>query len=115
MADQCQAFQLGSVSARGAAAMAISRYSGSPVLSELALEWEGSPPEEVYPSPLPDLHRGEPLIVSARFPGDATAARVSLHGRLPSGPVRTSWLALGSAPEGSGVGIRWARAKRRRA
>jgi Ca-activated chloride channel family protein len=82
-----------------------------PVMSELSLEWEGVEEEEVYPSPLPDLHQGEPLFVSARMPAGAAVSRVTLRGRLPSGVVRTPALGLGRASEGSGVGIRWARAK----
>jgi Ca-activated chloride channel homolog len=39
----------------------------SPVLTELKLEWEGVQVEDVYPSRLPDLFMGRPLVVFGRI------------------------------------------------
>lgn len=85
-----------------------------PVLADLELILEGAAAEEVYPTPLPDLHAGEPLYVSLRLPGgagEARGARVLLRGRTHWG-----WFHREIAPqvvpgEGLGLGVRWARAR----
>jgi Ca-activated chloride channel homolog len=41
----------------------------SPVLTDLGLEWEGVQVEDVYPSRLPDLFLGRPLLVFGRITG----------------------------------------------
>lgn len=41
----------------------------SPVLTDLGLEWEGAQVEDVYPSRLPDLFLGRPLMVFGRIAG----------------------------------------------
>jgi Ca-activated chloride channel family protein len=82
-----------------------------PVLADLRLEWEGAAPPELYPPVLPDLHAGEPLIVSARLAPGASPGRPMLVGRAPLGPLRQPLQVLPPSPAGSGVAVRWARAR----
>lgn len=82
-----------------------------PVLADLSLEWEGSAPAGVHPPVLPDLHAGEPLIVSARLAPGTTPGRPTLVGRGPLGPLRQPLQVLPPSPAGSGVAVRWARAR----
>ena len=84
---------------------------GRPVTTDLELLIEGAAPEEVYPSLLPDVHAGEPLLISAKFPAGAQPGRVVLSGRTGDGKLRQT-LDLGAdVTAGSGVATRWARAK----
>lgn len=82
-----------------------------PVLADLRLEWDGAAPADVYPRTLPDLHAGEPLIVSARLAPGAPPGRPMLAGRGPLGPLSHPIDVLPPSPDGSGVAVRWARAR----
>jgi Ca-activated chloride channel family protein len=82
-----------------------------PVMTGLSLEWEGTEPLEIYPPGLPDLHAGEPLLVSARLAAGASPGAVRLHGRTAGGPLSFEMLLDESAPRDSGVATRWARAQ----
>lgn len=63
---------------------------------------------EIFPNPIPDLHSGEPFMVTARISSDVTFFTVS--GRNVDG----SWsqrIELRSAADGVGVGKLWAKDK----
>jgi Ca-activated chloride channel family protein len=102
------------VSGTGGAENAIDaffRRIDRPAMTDLSLAWEGITPIEVYPSRLPDLHQGEPLVLSAWLPPGSDTGRVTLSGRLPYDTLDVALDLQPGAPEGSGVAIRWARAK----
>ena len=84
---------------------------GRPVTTGLTLRFEGAAPDEVYPSLLPDLHIGEPLLISAKFPAGAAPGRVVLSGRTEDGELSHTLDLAADATSGSGVATRWARAK----
>lgn len=79
-----------------------------PQLTSLGLAWDGEPPVEVYPTRLPELYAGEPLVWSGRFPVDAEP-----RGRITAGAEGETW----SAPlaptdrDAPGTAVRWAREK----
>lgn len=77
-----------------------------PVLGDLDLRWMGEEPLEVYPPFLPELHAGQPLVVSAWFADGFGGAE--LHARAPRGEVR---IAVSEWASGQGLATRWARAK----
>jgi len=79
-----------------------------PVLSELRLDAPGM--VESYPSPLPDLHAGEPVFVSLRWNG-APPASIDLFGRSPYGPYSRRIPSSPAAAGSAGLSTRWARAK----
>jgi Ca-activated chloride channel family protein len=80
-----------------------------PVLADLALEWEGAPPRDALPVRLPDLHAGDPLLVSFRLDPGHPGTRAVLRGRGPEGPLATALDVTPDAPRGAGVAARWAR------
>jgi Ca-activated chloride channel family protein len=82
-----------------------------PVMTDVALDWEGAASAEIYPSPLPDLHSGEPLFVSARLGPGHSVRRVLLRGRTHDGPIGFDLIAEDGNPRESGVAVRWARAR----
>lgn len=45
-----------------------------PALTNLAIDWGGLDAHEVYPSRVPDLFAGRPVVVTGRFDGDPDAA-----------------------------------------
>ncbi|RMF76634.1 MAG: VWA domain-containing protein [Acidobacteria bacterium] len=81
-----------------------------PLWTDLELDLDGLDPVDAFPDQLPDLHAGEPLVVSLRLDG-AIARRAPVlvahrAGRTVSVPVRVVPLADGDA-----VALRWARAR----
>jgi Ca-activated chloride channel family protein len=79
-----------------------------PVVTDLALEWPADVVVEPYPDPLPDLYRGEPVLVTARLGRPAEA--VKLRGRLGGQPW-TRTVRLRGGQEADGVGVLWGRRK----
>jgi len=80
----------------------------SPVLKGLKIEWPQGASVESWPSRIPDLYAGEPVVVSValdRVEGHAIVT--GMRGGLPW--VET--LALGAPAQGSGLGALWARDK----
>jgi Ca-activated chloride channel family protein len=75
-----------------------------PALTDLALTWPVG--AEVYPSKLPDLYDGEPIVVSASFAG--APQTLSIVGRRGKGAWGTL-LPTGAGEPASGVGVLWAR------
>ncbi len=84
---------------------------GRPVLTDLEIVWDGKEAVESYPALLPDLHAGEPLFLSARLASDRPLPRLVLGGRTLEGALRLEVTADGPATAGSGVAVRWGRAK----
>ncbi|MCZ6697129.1 MAG: marine proteobacterial sortase target protein [Acidobacteria bacterium] len=82
-----------------------------PVMTDIELTWEGTTPRSVHPETLPDLHAGEPLLVSLRFDPGAVDTRAILTGRLADGQIRVELPIVAGAERGSGIGTRWARAR----
>jgi Ca-activated chloride channel family protein len=57
----------------------------SPLLTDLYIDWGGLPVADVYPTRLPDLFSGQPLIVTGRYT-QAAAGKVHLKGTRAGGP-----------------------------
>jgi Ca-activated chloride channel family protein len=84
-----------------------------PVLTDLEVRFDDAT-AEVWPSRLPDVYVGEPLLVTARL--SSGGGGVALAGRAGAGEVRTlsRWtdsLSLQSSSSESGIGKLWARRK----
>ncbi|GEO98074.1 marine proteobacterial sortase target protein [Methylobacterium haplocladii] len=79
----------------------------SPVVTDLVATFsEGG--ADVTPELLPDLYRGEPLVLSARLA--KAGGTLTLSGRIGDTPWRQT-LDLATAAEGAGISKAWARAK----
>ena len=63
---------------------------------------------DLTPDPLPDLYRGEPVVLAAALTG--TSGTLTLTGRVGDRPWRAS-LDLSEATEGVGISKVWARSK----
>ena len=84
---------------------------GRPVLTGLALDWDGAPPLDVRPERIPDLYAGQPLSVALKLDRSAPGTRAVLRGVVASGPFSVDLDILPDAPHGAGVAARWARAR----
>jgi Ca-activated chloride channel family protein len=81
-----------------------------PVMTDLVLTAEGLAFEDVYPRRLPDLHAGEPIVVSARV-REGEGGTLVVRGRTERGDVAVPVSVSAGAPARSGIATRWARAK----
>jgi Ca-activated chloride channel family protein len=79
-------------------------------ITDVALEWDGAPPLDAGPDPVPDLYAGRPLVVTARFDPTRPLPKLRVWGRAPDGPV-TMDVDFARASRNAGIGTRWARAK----
>jgi Ca-activated chloride channel family protein len=85
---------------------ALLRKLEQPALTDIRLEVEGEEPLELHPARIPDLYRGEPLLLvfrSTRLPGE-----IRLSGRLGTQAWQTR-LSLAGGHEGAGIATEWAR------
>jgi Ca-activated chloride channel family protein len=57
----------------------------SPLLTDLYIDWGGLPVADVYPTRLPDLFGGQPLIITGRYT-QAASGKVHLKGTRAGGP-----------------------------
>jgi Ca-activated chloride channel family protein len=80
----------------------------APVLRDVEIRWPDGTPVETFPSKVPDLYLGEPVLVSAAVRAPLGTVVVSgLRGNQP-------WSVALTPPtdkQSSGVGALWARAK----
>jgi Ca-activated chloride channel family protein len=58
----------------------------SPLLTDLAVEWNGLPIADVYPKRIPDLFAAKPIVVYARYTG-AARGTIRLRGHAANGVV----------------------------
>jgi Ca-activated chloride channel family protein len=79
-------------------------------ITDVTLEWEGAPPLDAGPDPVPDLYEGRPLVVTARFDPAKPLPKLRVWGRAPGGPV-TMDVDFARATANAGIGTRWARAR----
>jgi Ca-activated chloride channel family protein len=79
-------------------------------ITDVALEWEGAPPLDAGPDPVPDLYAGRPLVVTAHFDPARPLPKLRVWGRAPGGPV-TMDVDFARASTDAGIGTRWARAR----
>lgn len=83
----------------------------SPVLTDLRLDWQGVSAGDVLPARLPDLFRGQPLLIYGRLAGDGpgrlvvegTSGLAAFRQEIPVDPGRARFH--------PGVTTLWARAK----
>jgi Ca-activated chloride channel family protein len=83
-----------------------------PALTDINIDWAGLHVTEVFPSALPDLFVGRPVIVSGRFAGNEDTG-IRLNGMAAGQPFQVTTPALISSAGTSheGVSAVWARMK----
>ena len=84
----------------------------APVVTDISISWPGGS-AEMWPSPAPDVYRGEPLVVAARAKHDGAldeSGIASVQGFIGGRPWRAE-LPISAAAARRGVSKLWARRK----
>lgn len=79
-----------------------------PVLTEIRLEGPGLDGAELFPSRIPDLYDGEPILVAMKHKG--LPDEVTIQGKDGSTPWKAT-LSLQQSPSRGGLSVYWARQK----
>ncbi|HID80861.1 MAG TPA: marine proteobacterial sortase target protein, partial [Thiotrichales bacterium] len=80
----------------------------SPVLRDIHIQWPDNAEAEFYPSPVPDLYLGEPLIVSTRI--KPVKGDIIIRGQLNGQPWQRV-LSVGEPGQHAGLSTLWAQSK----
>ncbi len=81
---------------------------GSPVMTNIAAVWPDGRTTESWPNPVPDLYKGEPVVLSARMP--EAKGMLTLRGDVAGEPWEVR-LDAGKGDIRPGIGKLWARRK----
>ncbi|MEX1155398.1 MAG: marine proteobacterial sortase target protein, partial [Parvibaculum sp.] len=80
----------------------------NPVMTDIAASWPGERNTQSWPNPVPDLYKGEPIVLSARMP--KAEGVLTLKGQLAGAPWEVR-LPLDAGETRPGIGKLWARRK----
>ncbi|MBX3496368.1 MAG: marine proteobacterial sortase target protein [Parvibaculum sp.] len=79
-----------------------------PVMTDIAASWPDGRNTQSWPNPVPDLYKGEPIMLSARMPN--AEGTLTLKGQLAGAPWEIR-LPLDAGETRPGIGKLWARRK----
>ncbi|MCW0000005.1 marine proteobacterial sortase target protein [Pararhizobium sp. YC-54] len=82
----------------------------NPVMTDIAASFDGANAEDITPNPMPDLYRGEPVVLTAELDGTSAAGKLQITGKTGSQPWRIE-MDIAKASEGKGIAKLWARRK----
>ena len=82
----------------------------NPAMTDLRLVWPDGVEAEAWPTPLPDLYRGEPIVLSAKV-ADGTEGTLRLTGKTGDDVWAIDMEISDEAPNRTGVSQLWARRK----
>ena len=80
----------------------------TPAVTNLKVDWPKGSAVEVWPSPIPDIYKGETLVVAAQ--ADAASGKVWVSGTAGNQPWKVA-LPIEAAADRAGVSKLWARKK----
>ncbi|MBX3493598.1 MAG: marine proteobacterial sortase target protein [Parvibaculum sp.] len=80
----------------------------NPVMTDIAARWPDGRNTQSWPNPVPDLYKGEPIVLSARMP--KAEGTLTLKGQLAGAPWEIR-LPLDAGETRPGIGKLWARRK----
>ena len=80
----------------------------NPVMTNIAATWPDGRTTESWPNPVPDLYKGEPVVLSARMP--KATGTLTLKGDVAGEPWEVR-MALDAGETRPGIGKLWARNK----
>ncbi len=82
----------------------------NPAMTDIAVTFDGANAQDITPNPMPDLYRGEPVVLTAQLDGTSAAGKLQIVGKTGSQPWRIE-MDVAKASEGTGIAKLWARRK----
>jgi len=82
----------------------------NPAMTDIAVTFDGANALDITPNPMPDLYRGEPVVLTAQLDGAAPAGKLQITGKTGDQPWRVE-MDIAKASEGKGISKLWARRK----
>ncbi|WP_426122382.1 marine proteobacterial sortase target protein [Pararhizobium sp. PWRC1-1] len=82
----------------------------NPVMTDIAVSFDGANAQDITPNPMPDLYRGEPVVLTAQLDGATPAGKLQITGKTGNQPWRIE-MDVAKASEGNGIAKLWARRK----
>lgn len=82
----------------------------SPSMTDISAAFEGASAGDITPNPMPDLYRGEPVVLTAELDGTAPEGKLQILGKAGDQPWRVE-MDIAKASTGEGIAKLWARRK----
>ncbi|CAN7439469.1 marine proteobacterial sortase target protein [Pararhizobium sp. LjRoot255] len=82
----------------------------NPAMTDIAVTFDGANALDITPNPMPDLYRGEPVVLTAQLDGVTLAGKLQITGKTGDQPWRVE-MDIAKASEGKGIAKLWARRK----
>lgn len=81
----------------------------NPVMTDIAATFENAKAEDITPNPVPDLYKGEPVLLTAEVTGQPNG-KLMIIGKNAGQPWRVE-MNVADAAQGTGISKLWARRK----
>ncbi|HEV7321951.1 MAG TPA: marine proteobacterial sortase target protein [Ensifer sp.] len=82
----------------------------SPAMTDISASFEGASAGDITPNPMPDLYRGEPVVLTAEIDGTAPEGKLQIIGKAGDQPWRVE-MDIAKASAGEGIAKLWAHRK----
>jgi Ca-activated chloride channel family protein len=82
----------------------------NPAMTDIAVTFDGTNTQDITPNPMPDLYRGEPVVMTAQLDGAAPAGKLQITGKTGGQPWHVE-MDVAKASQGKGIAKLWARRK----
>ncbi|MGO4622797.1 marine proteobacterial sortase target protein [Ensifer sp. 2YAB10] len=82
----------------------------SPAMTDISASFDGASAGDITPNPMPDLYRGEPVVLTAELDGAAPEGKLQILGKAGDQPWRVE-MDIAKASTGQGIAKLWARRK----
>ncbi|HEV7305529.1 MAG TPA: marine proteobacterial sortase target protein [Ensifer sp.] len=82
----------------------------SPAMTDISATFDGASASDITPNPMPDLYRGEPVVLTAELDGTAPEGKLQILGKAGDQPWRVE-MDIAKASDGQGIAKLWARRK----
>ncbi|WP_244513138.1 MULTISPECIES: marine proteobacterial sortase target protein [unclassified Ensifer] len=82
----------------------------TPAMTDISANFEGASVSDITPNPMPDLYRGEPVVLTAELDGTAPEGKLQILGKAGDQPWRVE-MDIAKASTGQGIATLWARRK----
>ncbi|OCP17350.1 MULTISPECIES: marine proteobacterial sortase target protein [unclassified Ensifer] len=82
----------------------------SPAMTDISATFEGAASGDITPNPMPDLYRGEPVVLTVELDGATPEGKLRIVGKAGDQPWRVE-MDIAKSATGEGIAKLWARRK----